>query len=387
MRGSIFHRHYGYRPGVGPGAGGAPITWLLKASFEGPDLAAGEVPAELGAPYVEIGGPLTIVDTEDTLSISNSAILPVAATTGYRDPWIYDEQAWDRAAGLMLRMDVKGLPATGSPLSSPALGWSTTLTDLDRPNVMGLTFNQQNSVFLSLDAAGNGVVLAKSYTPNEYQRIAVVLRTVGAFVFVNTELVWIVRGDATAALYPVNFARGANNSPAALDLWGVRQLTAPFDTDTGIASVAVDTPVSGTAYTATANAIHDLTVTAPNPLTGECALEYRVTDDDNKWRAYFNDSGAFRLDSVLAGTPTNRINVAGAIAAGDTRTMRVITNSTLHDAYTYSGAVPTKRGGQITLAHQDAAAAIKPVAGAGWVLGALHSYPTTSPVYAELDHT
>jgi len=367
-------------PGAQRGGG---IRWSLKASFEGVDIAAGDMPASLGKPYVEVGGPVAIYPGDPPgaaeISVASGELVITKAANSSKGHAA--GPAFARAPGLTMFVDARYIAGDRRARG----GWGTLATAL--PASAAFYWTPGNTLGFYPNAVSVELPLGDG-------RYAVTLFETGAAFFAVRSgvwtLTWLDDTNTDATLYPaVGAHQGTDGGTYAWDNWFVRGLPAPF-TDAALLTVVNEaTPVSGQPYTATADAIHDLTVTAPNPLTGECALEYRVTDDDNKWRAYFNDSGAFRLDSVLAGTPTNRINVAGAIAAGETRTIRVWTYGSLHNCYTRAGITTdwTKRGSGINLSHQNTATTIKPVAGAGWVLGALRSYPTTSPAYAELDRT
>jgi len=363
-------------PGAQRGGG---IRWSLKASFEGADIAAGDMPASLGKPYVEVGGPVAIYpgDPPDAAEISVASgelVITKAVSNGKGRA---AGPAFARAPGLTMFVDARyiaggqrarfgwGTLATGAPASA-AFYWTPSNTLGFYPNAV--------SVELPL---GDG-------------RYAVTLFETGAAFFAVRAgvwtLTWLDDTNTDTTLYPVVGASHDGGGTYAWDNWFVRGLPAPF-TDAALLTVVNDAaPVSGQPYTATADAIHDLEVTAPNPLSGSAGIKYRVTDENNYWHAYLNDAGTFRADSVAAGTPTNRVNVAGVAAAGQARTIRVICNGTKHNYYTLAGTTWTKRGSEITLSHQDTATAIVPEA-TDYTLGALRSYPTTSPAYAELDRT
>jgi hypothetical protein len=232
------------------------------------------------------------------------------------------------------------------------------------------------------------LLLPHAGVDGQYYLIAVVLRSAGAFYFVRDpgdlwRLWFVTVSDTSSNLYAgFDIFHAVSRK---LDWLRIRDLPAPFNTDYGIATLHETTAVSGTAYTGVADAIIDLTVTAPNPLANTCELRYRVLDDQNYWTAYFDSAGAFKLDSVSGGTATNRISVAGVIAAGQTQIIRVICRGTKHACYTLAGATWTWQGSEIDISHQDTQTTIKPVAGTGWVLGQLDCWPRQSPYYAELD--
>lgn len=120
-----------------------------------------------------------------------------------------------------------------------------------------------------------------------------------------------------------------------------------------------------------ANAIMDFTYTLPaSPAASECImLFYRISDVSleagyNCWQAYVQRNAAnsnwdFRLDSVNAGTVTNRIN---ATNIGNTVGLRVQCDGTLHDCWTTAdGTTWTKRGAQVNVSWNDGATGVNTV--------------------------
>lgn len=101
-----------------------------------------------------------------------------------------------------------------------------------------------------------------------------------------------------------------------------------------------------------ADGTHTFTFALPATPYPEMRIEmrYRRQDDLNYWVAYLqrntaNSAWNFRLDSVNAGTATNRVNVSGV---GTPDAVRVVTSGNSHTAYTGSGGTYTQRGTQQT---------------------------------------
>lgn len=364
----------------------AGITWLFRDDFTTDEAAP------LASPRTAEPGPgtLTLVQADGEFSISDGKLaFPAQTTPAWGDQGFYGG-GFSRIAGRAL---MASYTATVSIKTSYVLAWSSSQT------IAGIGAVNLDTAFLFINVANriysteqgsifdlNGPVWA---IDTAYD-LALVLRSSGAFffikggTFVNWTLLWINTAAAAATVYPAfkNF-----DHSGSFDYLRVRDLPAPFSSDYGIASVNQATPTSGTSYTATADAIHDLTLTAPNPLADEAGLRYRYTDDDNCWKAYYNSAGAARLDSVSAGSATNRISVAAVIAAGATQTIRAIAEGSLHDLYTLASTTWTKRGSQVNVSHLNTNTAIRPYVTGSWTLGALRSYPRTSAAYAELDRT
>jgi len=363
------------------GGGEVPIVYLLRDEFLTDEAAP------LTSPRAAEPGPgmLTLVQTDGQFSISaGKLVFPAQSTPAWGDQGILAPAQARKSGRAMIARIV--LETTAGQF---VLSWNyEAIPFYGRIDGRGLSFTPSFNTIMANETGGGGVPIGTYDATSEYW-IALVLRTAGIHQFIkggaytDWTLLWVEYTGTRDTLYPTISNYAAEGS---LSLLAVRDLPAPFDADDGIASVNEATVVPGTSYTATADAIHDLEVTAPNPLSGSAALKYRVTDADNYWTAYLNDAGAFRADSVAAGTPTNRVNVASVAVAAEVRTIRVITTGTKHNYYTLAGTNWTKRGGEIKLSHQDTATAIVPEA-TDYTLDALRSYPTTSPAYAELDRT
>lgn len=349
----------------GKGAGG--VTWLLLDEFTTDDAAP------ITSPRTCEPGPgtLTLTDPANKFSITGGKLAIAAGASAEPNP-SFVADTFARAVGLAMLVTIDRTGGSGVMQT----GWTTTSVS-DRV----LLFSDGSAVVW-----GSSAVAIASALTNVY-KLAVVLDTVGGKLFVNNKLIWVHAILNTANVKPAMFSF-SNNSTKTLDDLRVRQLPAPFNTDYGLASQNVASPVSGTSYTATADAITDLTLVAPNPLADQAGYRYRYTDDDNCWHSYFNSAGAYRLDSVAASVATNRINVAAVIAAAGTATMRTISNGSLHDAYTLASTTWTKRGSQINVSHLDTNTAIRPYVTGSWAMSNLRSFPTTDPRYdAELNKT
>lgn len=141
--------------------------------------------------------------------------------------------------------------------------------------------------------------------------------------------------------------------------------------DTTVDSMSVKRITLNAQQVMSANAIVDFTYTLPaSPAASDTiSIFYRISDASleagyNCWRAYLqrntaNTAWDFRLDSVNAGTVTNRINVTGV---GDTVGIRVQCVGSLHDCWTTANGTDwTKRGGQINVSWNDTATGINTI--------------------------
>ncbi|MFA4973824.1 MAG: hypothetical protein WC683_14525 [bacterium] len=133
--------------------------------------------------------------------------------------------------------------------------------------------------------------------------------------------------------------------------------------DATIDSISAKRITLNAQQTMPADAIIDFTYALPvSPVAGDTInVFYRISGASLEaaytcWRAYIrrNDANTnwdFRLDSVSAGTATNRIN---ATYVGDVIGIRVQCAGSLHDFWTtVNGTDWTKRGAQINVSHND----------------------------------
>lgn len=82
--------------------------------------------------------------------------------------------------------------------------------------------------------------------------------------------------------------------------------------------------VNGETHTISADALIDVSATAPNPLSGAgVRVRYRVVDANNYQYAELNGSGEFVCGKVVDGTPTVYQTVSSVIGNGQTRRIRI----------------------------------------------------------------
>lgn len=354
-------------------------TAVLSVSFATDDAAP------LTSPYAGEVGELTIVQTDGTFAASAGTLAYTAQSTpAWGDQRFYGA-AVARAAGKALSTKFRYTTAgqavylcTFAQSNNPGFG-SAAGIDNGFAKASGTSINYAANASL----VGGGITMETLNSSTDYQ-VAVVLRSAGAFYFSKLsgtwELMWVDAAGTTATLYPMF---GNFDSAGSLDFFNVGDLPAPFTTDNGIALLNVASP-SGS-YTGVANALIEMALTAPGSITTEAGFRFRVVDANNYWRAYFNTSGAFRVDSVEAGAATNRISVAGVITGGATRTIRIISDGTAQDAFTLSTPTWAKRGSQLTNDIHTTATGIETDVGAGWTAANLRVYERASSQYDVLD--
>lgn len=357
--------------------------YLLRVDFSTDDATP------VASPYAGEVGSVTITDTTNTLSVSGGELVPSSAANVARDPWVREVTGFARAAGRALLCRFLRPGAFGSAGNSPLIGWHNTLSTPDVGQTYGVIF-PANSGSAALGSDGAGLLLSDTLSNDTYYRVVVVLRSAGFFLLIDDKLAWVGRNGTEGTLYPGVSARIASGRQAKLDYLRVRDLGGSFGSDYGIALVHTSA-LNGSDYTAAANGIFDLAVTAPASLAGEAGLKFRKNGGDY-WKVNLNSSGDLVVQryasDVAQGSPVTL--ASGVISGSATRTIRVITNGANMEFYTLSGSSWTKRGSTQTDSHLSANTGISPVADGSWTGGGgapgqLDAFARSSTQYDILD--
>lgn len=359
------------------------VTYLLRDEF----TTAASAP--LTSPRTTEPGPgsLIITDTSNELSIASAKLTQSGApATGFTDPRIVSSASFARANGRALLTKINNNSAI-------MVGWNTANTG-DVASLRHAMFFGASTANAYSASGGTSVQVAAITSATDYQ-LALVLESTGANVFIkggteypNWTLLFVFSTYTDTPLYPGIGYSGSGTR--YVDYLRVADLTGAFATALGIATLNQSSPASGSNHTASADGLHQMTITAPNPLLGTTAigteLRYRVQDANNYWTAYFREDGAFRVDSVSAGVATNRVSVAGAVTNGATRTICVVTSGSKHNFYTLSGSNWTKQGSEINVSHLDTQTTLQPQIGTNWSASNLRSWARTSAIYNQLNN-
>lgn len=365
---------------VGQSSGGfPPLLYLLRDEF----ITAQGAP--LGATRTPEPGPggWTTVQVNGNLSIdSQGLVVPVPSPTGWGNVGIHETSAFDRAAGMAALMAFRYTSGTINAIFgfNPSSGVGFTFDD-------GAIYLQGGGLITPRNTSTTAQVGTwDTSTSVENIFASVLLGTSGSYMFQRVAGVWTLiwyTPFGNSATMRVGFS--TFNTAYKVRYARRRQLGAPWTTDFAIATVNIASPAHLTQYGATADAIHRLTITAPGTLANECGFRYRIQDASNYWRAYFNSAGAFRIDSVNAGVATNRVNVAGVITAGQTRSIQIVCDGSDHVGYTSGTASPHTRQGTTSVSHLNTQVNIAADIGAGWTVSNLQSHPRRSSFYDDLE--
>lgn len=333
------------------------IEYLLKLDFNT------DIPAPLPSPYSERIGSVILTDTGNYASIAGGNYQYNTAG-GFQDPMI-NTGVYTRVPGLALLSSVNFTQRA-------YLGWyngATNVYTVEPENIGGIYDNGSAlSGLRTADGTSYGV--------------AIVLFATGASYWLKMAGTWKIRWVSFFGSMNV-FAAAKSISAAGaryIDYFYIRMITA-LSSNTKILYTYKDVPVSGTEYSVTADALLEMTVTAPAVLDGDantrCGYYYRTDADlTPAWHCYVDGTGAFRLDSIAAdGTRTNRINVAGVIVGGATRTLRTLCDGTFHECWTLAGTSWTRQGGNIIVSLNDTVTRLIPGIPAGWSASNLYVWP------------
>lgn len=346
-----------------------PIDYLLRVEFATDDAAP------VTSPYVGEVGSVTITDTGDNSEVSAGA-WRFTNIVGSNDPSLITA-TFTRSQGLMF--------------SSRA-----TLADRSQAGLI----NTLSQLVLTVDTLSDRLYDATDI-PFGIDTISgvdstfyYVLQSTGIYLFRlvsgTVKLIWYQVDNTQDLSFRVRAVSGTGSR--VLDYIRARQLTqAEWTTQNGIMTVDQSTPSSGTNYTATADALHDIAFTLDGSPTANETIElrYRVQDANNYWTAFIERNGSntawdVQLDSVSASIPTNRISVTGV---GTPDRLRVICDGSKHNMFTRSGISWTKRGGTVSVSHLNTETAINTTYDAGNTVSTLLSIPRTSVEYSELDRS
>jgi hypothetical protein len=330
-------------------------------------------------------GALTLVQTIANFSVSGGALQYVVPGVPGWNTYSFSERTtpYARVAGRALL--VSDSIATLGAGSGRVIGWGSTAA----PTISSAQHMVQIIATGILAYDGTLATTLQSASTTTYP-IAIVLRVTGAFIFVKLSGTWtlmfIFVNVSTTPMFPTF---NNNNGAGGLDYFRVRDLGGAFSTDNGIATVDQASPATGTTFAGTANLIADLSFTlgAGSASLVGAELRYRYQDASNYWTAYIkrnagNTAWDFFLDSVAAGTPTNRTTVTGA---GTPDMVRIIADGNNHDCYTKAGSTWTKRGSTVSNASLNTQTTVSPVFDASTTGGALRAYPRASSLFNVLD--
>jgi hypothetical protein len=323
-------------------------AYLVRAAF------AVDRAAPLPADYRATAGRLTILDTESKLSISGGRLQVAGgrATPVLGDPGLKQVAPTNVGFG---RVPGRAFLHKSNRTTSGGTwrtGWS--ISAVATSPTTGVLHNADQTMNIIVNGSA-AVATGQSMALNTEYDLAYVLRATGCFILINGgafsawTLLWVTNVETQGAVW----GHLANNN--SVGTWGdyriVSQLGAPLNSDYGIATQRLVTPAASTAFTHTADAHIEATVTTL-PSAGTIDLRFRQQDASNYWQVTISSTGALTLNEVVAGTPTQRATAAAAVANGNRvylvlngSSIKAWSNNVLKWTYASASGFATATGG------------------------------------------
>lgn len=334
--------------------------------------------APLTSPRTCEPGPstITIVDTENKLSIASSALSCSGGKTSpaHGDPGMYGaSQA--RAAGRAFLASI----LTNS--NNTQIGWHNAGSG--RVTFEAFYFGG-SLIHQPSDQSVGSYSAATTYTVAFIQRAAgcFLLISGGAFAtFPSMTMIWIDAALTTTPLFPAwsNF-----NSAVTMDDWRVQDLAAPWTTKFGAATSSNATPTTGATGTQEVDAFVEFTWTAATGETLE--LDVRRTDASNRWCTRCAQGGStIKLIEINVGVETERASAAMTWTNGTVYrvVVRCIGNTITNYAYANSGNQAAQKNNYASASFNNTATG---TAVAGFATGAdFAAWPRTITVTEPTD--
>jgi hypothetical protein len=335
------------RGGLGQGGAAWTPTFLLRDDFT---TTAG---APLTSPRTAEPGPgtLTIVtDSGPKMSIASGDLVWTSSVANF-DPRM-NGPLLARAAGRTYLFEVIG----------NAGGFQFGLED-SSGNRRGVLYFNGTAVTIAVDANNNfdnqnvaTIVLGTRYNV-AFSRIG--SAQYGYFIkggaFTSWTLLWIeIAGDASATRRPFFWALGTASS-GKFGHWRYLDLPAPYATDYGLATQRLSGARSALdAFSHEANCLIEFTDTT-RPSASNLDFRFRRQDATNYWQVTIDSTGAFTLNEVVAGTPTQRATAAAVVSSGhrivivaDSTTIKGYSNNVLRWTYSSASNFATSTAGELT---------------------------------------
>lgn len=310
---------------IGLAGGQVPLVFLLKADFNGPDIPAGSVPASLGAPYVNVGGPLTFIQNDGNFSINSNRLYFTPQTT----PATGDLKVYKNGISR-----TPGVAAFARSLaSSAAVQWAGFRDENHTSggmNVVARTIyiTALSHQYVGPTPSGSTYVLnlTDAVQDTEYE-FYWVLRKMGAFLFLGTQLALVVDGGTTN---PVQAFHESYNSNGYVNTLRVADLPANgygvFDHRDLDVTASAAMLVTGTAYECTDDTLITWTLPGTLPVTSQ-AFYWRLPEDGttypNAMYLIISQTGTVNVYKRINSSNTLLASIPSGVVGGQTCTIEV----------------------------------------------------------------
>lgn len=298
-----------------------PLT-LFRAAFSA--TLAAPLPASLP---VDVGGPLTVVDTGNAFAQSGGALV-VNGTAVANDGLMTTQHTRTIGIAFLWKTRARTTVQTASNqgLSRTALGSSSVLAGgiYTTPT----TFQVRD---------GATIIETLTLSAGEHQFLGVAL-SMGAMLFMRDgtsgpwTLLWVTDNDISTPVFGkwrMNFLNQFTTDDwTILDL---AQIDSRFVADSGLTTTRLLAPAIGATAQSRADALIEFSGVVPP--TGSVQLDYRSQNATNGWSAQVEAAGSFVLVQRTAGVNTARITAAHGVAIGAPFRAVIAVAGNVHKAY------------------------------------------------------
>lgn len=361
--------------------GGVPL-YSLRDDF------TTDAAAPLGNPLIADGtGQWVHIDTGNKVTKSGGALVKSGMTSGgtnTTDPREYFQST--RVGGRAFAVKAN------CSVDRMVLGWFNDNTADQNNNALALQTLSSGFFVLNPGTVAGSVNFGAEATSTDYQFMFVLFDSGG--------VIFRKGGDSAAWSILAIFSEGtAATVYATLSGFGVTNaytvdtgrvlnalLSSAFQSASNLSTFTDTTLALGDNWTGAADAFTEIAFTLPAGVANDEAaiLRFHWTDDNNCWKAYIkrnagNTAWDMLVDSVSAGTPTNRLTVTGV---GTPDLLRVRHVGSLIDCYTRAAGVYTKRGAQVNISFQNTTLGVEISGVAGTTLTRVSDYAFTRADYA-----
>lgn len=322
------------------------IEYLLQDEFTTPD------DAPITSPRTAEPGPGTLYvnDTGSDLSMGGGEVQSTGGTD-WNNPSLSYDSGLSRAAGIFVYADIPNRGTVRQSISIvPTKGGRPTGTQSD-----SLHFMSNNKVYI-YESSSATIIDDGDYNNTSFE-LGIVVRSVGAFFvmkggpYTAWTLVWITAQYSQATIYP---QLGLLDNGVSANSFRVAQLPTPWDTDNGIATDSIASPIATDTFTHEADCLIEFTVDTLPSAGNYIVIYFRIQDANNKWYILI-DNGSLRFYEIVSGSPTLRGEALSVLSNGvrivaicDDETITFYYNNT--QAFSYASAVnfKTETDGEIS---------------------------------------
>jgi lysophospholipase L1-like esterase len=266
---------------------------LLRASFQGGDNST--LAGSQSLPYVENGGPLTVVDSLSLYNITDNKLNREsgAPASNWVDPQIYSQE-FTNEAGLLFYVSVA---INSTFFSNGTVGASNTIAAAPANVLSTMMAYNELKPYASGSQISTGILpfgnVNATYTIPFEAEIAVISHLPGAFWLHRFKsgmwrLMWV---DATTSTTPLRMRFNDLGRPSTINRLGLSNKLPPvYKSRFGISTERIETTINGSILSTEADAFIEHSITAATGVTQEVLVRY--VDDNNCWVIRMSQTGS-----------------------------------------------------------------------------------------------